>query len=492
MIPDTPEDVIPTVIDLPLIQPQAHGMITEQYIMNHTLFATPAGHIYTLPNAIVYDNDVKDSGPFDRFTEQIGWEGFDTFSEVLRKRWMLIHFTGDDTVAAIVFDNLLKCCDIVGIGSAGGHCTAMMRRKSYTKPQLTGVLLLKIYIPQLQGRRNSDDVMFDCLRAWSQAQDKIMTNFAVHLPMVSAESILLEWGARSLADVQLDIIDARSTSKAARTARQHFIFGQHAQLLALRKIKSESADMSVVKFSDLSLLPLQVFQPPPSMIMCWRRDAVSGSMETFSIKQFIYDGPSNSMEHLKYALVLYGAPRMAKTPFAKSISMALASLHQAGAQFEPFVMILNTAEAMPRNGDSRVKTGVPIIFDDMRPGAIRLGRPPHSIEDMKVLGDIPAGGDMAARYSDIHFEPNQPRIFTSNDLTPNEFHSGFPYELENMTADTVMSLDNHTKALLKRFAFCHVQTCLIPQVARDAYEAARVAANVVVAADLFAGANAIP
>ena len=61
-----------------------------------------------------------------------------------------------------------------------------------------------------------------------------------------------------------------------------------------------------------------------------------------------------------------------------------------------------------------------------------------------------------------------------------------------MTADAVMALDNHTKALLKRFAFCHVQTCLIPHAAREAYEAAQVAANVVVAAELFAGANAIP
>ena len=119
-------------------------------------------------------------------------------------------------------------------------------------------------------------------------------------------------------------------------------------------------------------------------------------------------------------------------------------------------MILNPAEAMPRTGNARIKTGVPVIFDDMRPGANRLGRPPQGIEDMKVLGDIPAGGDMAARYSDIHFEPIQPRLFTSNDLSPHEFHNGFLRELENMTVEAVVALDNHTKALLKRVAFCHV------------------------------------
>jgi hypothetical protein len=319
-----------------------------------------------------------------------------------------------------------------------------------------------------------------------------MTNYEIYLPNVSAESVLAEWSTRSMHDVGLDIINARSTAKASRTARQHFIFGQHVQLLSLLKYQAAVPDVGIVKTSDPNVLALQIFQPPPSMLRCWRRDPVSGELETFSVKQFIYDGASNSMEHLKYALVLYGAPRMAKTPFAKSIASALASLHQSASKTEPYSMLLNTAEAMPRAGNSRVKTGVPVIFDDMRPGAVRLGRPPHSIEDMKVLGDIPAGGDMAARYSDIHFEPNQPRIFTSNDLSPHEFHNSFPPELENLTAEVVMSLDNHTKALLKRFAFCHVSTCLIPQAARDAYDASRVAANVVVAAELFSGANAIP
>ncbi len=137
MIPDTPDtldDVVPPLVQPPLLQAHLPGMITEKYIMDHTMFATPAGHIYTLPNAVIYDNAAKDTGAFDRFTEQIGWEGFDTFADILRKRWMLIHFAGDDTIAAIVFENLLMCCDIVGIGSAGGHCTAMVRRRSYTKP----------------------------------------------------------------------------------------------------------------------------------------------------------------------------------------------------------------------------------------------------------------------------------------------------------------------------------------------------------------------
>ena len=295
MIPDTPDEVA-----APLLQPPIVGAITETYIMNNTLFCTPEGHIYRTPGKVLHDNPAKNTDAFERFREQIGWEGFDNFCKLERKKWMLIHFQGNEATADIVYDILVGCCDIVGIGSSNGNCTAMIRRKSQAKPVLNGVMVLKIYIPQLNGRRNSDDIMFDCLRAWNQAQDKIMTNFAIYLPEVSAESILSEWAARSPEEVQLDIINARSTANGARTPRQHFIFGQHVQLQNLRRCRAEARDVSVLKASDINVLALQIFQPPPSMLMCWRRDSVSGCMETFSIKQFIFDGsgPKDRMEHL--------------------------------------------------------------------------------------------------------------------------------------------------------------------------------------------------
>ena len=55
---------------------------------------------------------------------------------------------------------------------------------------------MKIYISTLKGRRNSDDVIFDCIRAWTQAQDNVRVNFAIHTPNLSAESILAEWRGR--------------------------------------------------------------------------------------------------------------------------------------------------------------------------------------------------------------------------------------------------------------------------------------------------------
>ena len=68
MFPDTQDEVA-----APLLQPHAAGMITEKFIVDHTVFCTPAGHIYTTPAKVCYDNPARDTGAFDRFTEQIVW-----------------------------------------------------------------------------------------------------------------------------------------------------------------------------------------------------------------------------------------------------------------------------------------------------------------------------------------------------------------------------------------------------------------------------------
>ena len=179
-------------------------------------------------------------------------------------------------------------------------------------------------------------------------------------------------------------------------------------------------------------------------------------------------------------MVIHGAPKFAKTPLAKSVAVNLAMMHQAGCDHEPMALIASTIEALPRGGDRRIKSGVPVVMDDLRPGEQRLSRPPRSVEDVKVLGDPEIGGDMAGRYEDVHFEPGMPRLFTSNAANPHAFFPAFPENLEFMSAAAVMALDFDRFALVKRYAFCKIT------------RASRNEALEVVAARLFSGANAIP
>jgi hypothetical protein len=264
------------------------------------------------------------------------------------------------------------------------------------------------------------------------------------------------------------------------------------QLLAVRKAKATNGDAMVLHASDHSILPLQAFAPPPSRLVAWYRCVETGLLKTFTVKDYIFNSDTGAMFHLSYAIVLYGAPKLAKTPFAKSVALAVATLHQSDSGAEPCAIIINTAESLPRSGDSRVKAGVPVIFDDLRPGQTRGGRAAHTVEDLKVMGDIMGGGEMSARFSDIHFEPQMARLFTSNDMSPNDFHPAFPVNLETMTPVQVMGLDNHVKALLKRFAFCAVHSNLIPLATRNAFEHSRRASLATAATNIFSGSNAIP
>ena len=115
---------------------------------------------------------------------------------------------------------------------------------------------------------------------------------------------------------------------------------------------------------------------------------MTGMLIEFSVKEWLYDDISGRMEHVKYSLVLYGAPKLAKTPFAKSMAAALSIMHHEPGTSDPIALVVNTVEALPRGGDPRIRRGTPILFDDLRPGVPRGNRPAHSLEDMKVLGQL--------------------------------------------------------------------------------------------------------
>ena len=114
------------------------------------------------------------------------------------------------------------------------------------------------------------------------------------------------------------------------------------------------------------------------------------------------------------------------------------------------------------------------------------------MEDMKVMGDAEIAGDMAGRYRDVHFDATMRMKFISNANTVREFYHAFPVNLMTMPNNEVMALPFDTLALVKRFAFCSVPCCAIPEVDRLHYHQAR--SNVIedVAAGMFSGSAALP
>ena len=72
---------------------------------------------------------------------------------------------------------------------------------------------------------------------------------------------------------------------------------------------------------------------------------------------------------------------------------------------------------------------------------------------------------MCVFTKDIQLAANQPRIATSNAMSPNEWRPVLHPDLYKM--DDRMRLD--AKAVGKRIAWASVQVSLIPQAMRDAY-----------------------
>ena len=464
----------------------------QEYIDSHTKLSTKTGHLYVIRGKKAHYQANADSTALDEFGLVVGFDEYkaDDYDSIVRKKWQVVHFSRACD-ADRMFELLSTLCDVVAVGVAGETCSAIYHRIGYSKPKFSGFIIERFYTPKLFGKANSDDIMFRCIEAWWSRHNHVLANFATYSPGVGTEYVMVEWANYTEVEIQTEIIDCCVKQKMKTgTPRERFVAENHADLMKLRKLRSVTADITIVKISDSSVLEIKIFLPKPSELQCWRRDASDGSMQRFTVKQFIYDG--SVVEHTKYALVIYGAPKLAKTPFAKSVATCLARLHQRKSLAEPYVIVVNTADSLPRGGDARMKSGVVLVFDDLRPGEARLNRPAHSVEDMKVLGDIADGGDMSARYSDIHFEPMMPRLFTSNASSPREFFDAFPYDLDVMSNAEVLSMNPHALALVKRYAFCKVEQCLIPQSVRDAYEASRSAQVLEVGAEIFAGADEIP
>ena len=463
----------------------------QDYIKINTKLHTKSGHLYLLRETRHHHEAQPDDFAFNAFNRDVGFDicAPAAWSLIYRKHWQMLQFQRADD-AERVYDALKTTCDIVSVGRRGVHYTAVYRRTGHAALHLAGVGIVNFFTPKLVGK-HAGDVMFRCLEAWGAMQEQLMSNFATYVPSVDLERVLQEWESYSEDEIQTEhIICMVQHRQKTATPRERFVAENFADLMKLRKLRGATADISIVSISDSTVLDIKIFVPKPSELQCWRRDVSDGSMQRFTVKQFIFDG--RSVEHTKYALVLYGAPKLAKTPFAKAVALCLARMHQAKTQAEPYAIVVNTADSLPRGGDARMKSGVAVVFDDLRPGESRLNRPPHSVEDMKVLGDVASGGDMSARYSDIHFAPMMPRLFTSNASSPCEFYCAFPLGLDTMTNAEVLDMNPHALALVKRFAFCKVEQCLIPQRLRDAYEASPSAHVLEAGSGIFAGADEIP
>eukprot|EP00930_Biecheleria_cincta_P070326 TRINITY_DN57968_c0_g1_i1.p1 TRINITY_DN57968_c0_g1~~TRINITY_DN57968_c0_g1_i1.p1 ORF type:complete len:555 (-),score=71.38 TRINITY_DN57968_c0_g1_i1:27-1691(-) len=492
-LPDEIMDTVEALAVSPVVNIPSADTVDTLYIANHTKLYSSVGHLYITPTPTSGTEDGASLADFQKFNETVGFDQSETYN--VKKRWHIIQFSNAQDKDR-VYQALSVVGDIVGVGvDANGHCSGVCRATSYAIPNFNGIRVYKYFTPKLHGKKNTDELMCQCLLAWGKTLVSYCVNFEFHFPNVTIESVMSEWANLTNDLVQQDILECRVQAKKSKHAnpRAQFISENHVDLVKLRKARAEVPEFARLTPSDDSIFPVQQYDPAPSQLMAWYRDLDNGGeRKEFSIRSFLRDPDTLAKMHLSFALVTHGAPKFAKTLLAKSIAIKLAMMHQSKCDHEPFALNVSTVEELPRGGDKCIQSVVPVVMDDLRPNEQRLSRPPHTIEDMKVLGDTEVGGDMAGRYKEVHFAHTMPRIFTSNADDPHSFFRAFPENLENMTNEEVMRLSNDQLALVKRYTFCKLPRCVIPAALQAAHQERRNNALEEVAAQMFDGVNAIP
>jgi hypothetical protein len=120
--------------------------------------------------------------------------------------------------------------------------------------------------------------------------------------------------------------------------------------------------------------------------------------------------------------------------------------------------------------DGQMREGVPILFDEVTPSACRGSRPAMSFEDVKHMTESADTSALDGRNSDIIFARLQPKIFTSNAMTPHDWFKELPPDIFTMTDAQRLALPANVAAVFKRCFFMHLTSCVIPQAVRDAHE----------------------
>ena len=122
--------------------------------------------------------------------------------------------------------------------------------------------------------------------------------------------------------------------------------------------------------------------------------------------------------------------------------------------------------------DQHVKSNVPILFDDMTL-THDTSRGGFVLDDLKHLFEVKESSGLHARFKDFAFQPNIPRIFTSNAMDVSEFHKALPAYVWSLTAEKRRALQPNIQAAFKRSCFALVQRSLVPIDVQDAHSKAR-------------------
>ena len=287
-----------------------------------------------------------------------------------------------------------------------------------------------------------------------------------------------EMKRKKFSDIEDEIMRSKSLPKRARSSRDHVLLAVGPMLLQRRQQEDEGGNAQKI----LSSSPHFEFNTFLGLrdLIAKSFDTVSGETISYPLTDFLMRG-----HYSDSALILMGDSTFGKTELAKKICQVLASKLQVDEP-EPFYVFAGTIDSLrSASRDGLLRTGVPVIIDDITPGEAQGSRPPITLENIKKLLEVLSATSIHARCKDVHMQAGMPRIITTNATTPKEWHFEIPQGILDMDPAERFTLDPNIKAIFKRCSFCVVPAPLYSMQARYDGQAQRRARAGQIMADVF-------
>jgi hypothetical protein len=294
------------------------------------------------------------------------------------------------------------------------------------------------------------------------------------------EAVMAGWAALSSEAIMIDILGCEERSsptlKRPHTARDIYVKVMGRKLAAHMKDLRENSPSSSIKYIDgtgPSDLPISLDDCDNlDMVRCRTFNVQTGALIEFPLVDWLRMRKWRSM-----TLILYGDAGVGKTPVSIALLSEIAAVLQNGAPWRPYFIKVGTVEALRDAATSgHVKSKIPMLFDDLNLDLACGFRGGMPLASLKLLTEVEQSSSLQARYKDFSFSVDQPRIFTSNAMSPQGWHGGLPLDPWSCSDAVRFGYDAHIKAVFKRSVFAYVPRNMVSQAVRDVYQAARDAA----------------
>ena len=382
-----------------------------------------------------------------------------TRGSIRGKQWLIAAQTGDQSQCADICTCLLESCSLVScFHLAPALLVAVVSRRarlSRTFPAAAELPQLKFYgIGDVGSSTITNGKVFNAFKFLLAGSTGGVGNVGVHL--ASAQDpleVVREWMQLDPADIQLRIIEARLVPPSQRTPRQTLIATGHEQLMKSMMLRVEKNNPLVV-FWDTTM-KLQEFSNL-QLLQCRSFDPQTGNDVSYSLLDWV-----NECHYTKHTLILFGEPKLGKTPLAMALCGRIAFSLQHARRERPVFLKAGTLDSL-RGAAALMVANTPFLLDEWTPMEPKGSRAPSTLEEIKKVCNCETSSSIDARRRDLTTSADQPRVVTSNARDPSSWHDSLPADPWSLTPQQrVQLISGPVRAFFKRAVFCVLSVSVV-------------------------------